>query len=112
MGFKVLISTVKPGVTDSVVDAAKAAGARGATIIPGRGTGTHEAKTFFGLTLEEQTDVLMFLLPEEQVAPVMEAVAKAGEFDKPGTGIAFCIPVDQVVGLGSQLESDEGPRRT
>ena len=104
MAYKLLISTVKPGVTDDIVTAAKEAGARGATIIPGRGTGTHEAKTFFGLTLEEQTDVVLFLLEEQLVGPVMEAISKAGEFDKPGTGIAFALGVDAVTGLGATPE--------
>jgi nitrogen regulatory protein PII len=104
MRFKVIISTVKPDVTDGIVDAAKAAGATGATIIPARGTGIHEAKTFFGLTLEAQTDVVIFLLPEHLVETVMKAMYGVGQFQKPGTGIAFVLPVDQVAGLKSQME--------
>ena len=104
MRFKVIISTVKADVTDRIVDAAKAAGATGATIIPARGTGIHEAKTFFGLTLEAQTDVVMFLLAEHLVETVMKAIYEAGHFQKPGTGIAFVLPVDQVAGLESQME--------
>ena len=48
---------IKTNVTDQIVTAAKSVGGTGATIIPARGTGIHEAKTFFGLTLEAQTDV-------------------------------------------------------
>jgi nitrogen regulatory protein P-II 1 len=105
MRFKVIIATVKTDVTDSVVDAAKAAGATGATIIPGRGTGIREAKTFFGLTLEAQTDSVMFLLEEHLVEEVMKGIHEAGHFEKPGTGIAFVLPVDHVAGLESQMES-------
>jgi nitrogen regulatory protein P-II 1 len=104
MRFKVIIATVKTDVTDRIVDAAKEAGATGATIIPGRGTGIHEAKTIFGLALETQTDVVMFLLEEHLVETVMNAIFKAGRFEKPGTGIAFVLPVDQVTGLESQIE--------
>ena len=104
MRFKVVLVPVKPHKTDPVVDAAKAAGATGATIIPARGTGMREAKTFFGLTLEDQTDIIMFLLEEHIVEPVLQAVRTAGEFDKPGTGIAFVLPVEQVLGLESQIE--------
>ena len=60
MRFKVIIATVKTDVTDCIVDAAKEAGATGATIIPAHGTGIREAKTFFGLTLEAQTEVEYF----------------------------------------------------
>jgi nitrogen regulatory protein PII len=104
MKFKIVFAPVKTHKTDPVVDAAKAAGATGATIIPARGTGMHEAKTFFGLTLEDQTDIVMFLLEEHIVKPVLEAIKTAGEFDKPGTGIAFVMPVEQVIGLDSQME--------
>lgn len=105
MRFKLIISAVKTDVTDRVVDAAKAVGATGATIIPSHGTGVHEAKTFFGLSLEAQTDAIMFLLEEHLVEPVLKAIYEAGHFKRPGTGIAFVLPVDQVVGLESQVES-------
>lgn len=104
MRFKLILAPVKTHVTDSIVDAAKAAGATGATIIPARGTGMREAKTFFGLTLEDQTDIVLFLLEEHLAKPVLEAVKTAGEFHKPGTGIAFVIPVDKVVGMEGQIE--------
>lgn len=105
MKFKVILASVKPDYTDKVVDSGKAAGATGATIIPARGTGIREAKSFFGLTLESQTDIVMFLLGDHLVEPVLKAIEVAGEFDKPGTGIAFVLPVDQVLGLESQLNA-------
>ena len=104
MRFKLILASVKADITDNVVDAAKAAGATGATIIPARGTGIHEAKTFFGLTLEAQTDIIMFLIEEHIVTKVLDTIKQAGEFHKPGTGIAFVLPVEHVVGLDSQME--------
>ncbi len=104
MRFKLILTSVESHITDKVVDAAKAAGATGATIIPARGTGIHEAKTFFGLTLEAQTDIIMFLVEEHTVTKVLDAIKQAGEFHKPGTGIAFVLPVEHVVGLESQME--------
>ncbi len=104
MKFKVVLASVKADITDRVVDAAKEAGATGATIIPARGTGIHEAKTFFGLSLEDQSDIIMFLIEEHVVNTILEAIKTAGEFHKPGTGIAFVLPVEQVTGLESQME--------
>ncbi len=104
MTFYLIVSIVKPDHTDNVIDAAKAAGATGATIIPARGVGVHEAKTFFGLALEAQSDLLLFLLTEVFVDPVLEAINRVGEFQKPGTGIAFVIPVDRAIGLESQMD--------
>lgn len=105
MRFKLILASVKSDITDKVVDAAKKVGATGATIIPARGTGINEAKTFFGLTLEAQTDIIMFLVEEHIVTKVLDAIKQAGEFHKPGTGIAFVLPVEHVVGLESQMET-------
>ena len=104
MKFKVILASVKADKTDRVVDAAKEAGATGATIIPARGTGIHEAKTFLGLTLEDQTDIIMFLVEEHIVTTILDAINTAGEFNKPGTGIAFVLPVEHVIGMESQME--------
>ena len=104
MRFKLILSSVKADITDCIVDAAKEAGATGATIIPGRGTGIKEAKTFFGLSLEAQTDIVLLLVEEHLITKILDAIKKAGEFHKPGTGIAFVIPVEHVVGLESQMK--------
>jgi len=104
MRFKIILALVKTEKTDPVVDAAKEAGATGATVIPARGTGIHEAKSFFGLTLEAQTDIILCLIEEHAVSDILDAINTAGEFSKPGTGIAFVLPVEHVIGLESQMK--------
>lgn len=99
MRYKVIVATLKPDVTDAVVDAAKECGISGATIVPGRGTGVREAKTFLGLTLETQSDVVIFLTEEELVEPLMAAIHTAGRLDEHGTGVVFVLPVEQVAGI-------------
>lgn len=104
MQFKLIMAFVKPNITDEVVDAMKNAGATGATIIPARGTGIHEAKSFFGLSIEDQTDILVFLVEEHVVEKLMNIIKLAGKFDEPGTGIAFVLPVEHIAGLESQMK--------
>ncbi len=104
MQFKLIMAFVKPSITDVVVDAMKEAGATGATIIPARGTGIHEAKSFFGLSIEDQTDIIVFLVEEHVVEDLMKVMQLAGKFDKPGTGIAFVLPVEHIAGLESQMK--------
>ncbi len=104
MQFKLIMTFVKPSITDDVVDAMKKAGATGATIIPARGTGMHEAKTFFGLSIENQTDIIVFLVEEHVVENLMKVIQLAGKFEKPGTGIAFVLPIEHVAGLESQMK--------
>jgi nitrogen regulatory protein P-II 1 len=102
MNFKLIIAMVKTGDTDRIVAAAKAAGGTGATIIPARGTGIHEAKTFFGLSLEAQTDVVLFVVFETLVDAVMDAIYESGRFKEPGTGIAVSLGIEKALGLESQ----------
>ena len=96
MKFKLIMAFVKPNITDTVVDSMKEAGATGATIIPARGTGMHEAKSFFGLSIEDQTDIVVFLVEEHVVEKLMKVIRLAGNFDKPGTGIALVLPIEHV----------------
>jgi len=104
MQFKLIMAFVKPNISDKVVDAMKKAGATGATIIPARGTGIHEAKSFFGLSIEHQTEIIIFLVEEHVVEKLMKVISEAGKFKKPGTGIAFVLPVEHISGLESQMK--------
>jgi nitrogen regulatory protein P-II 1 len=102
MAYKSIVAMVKPNLTDMVVDSAKQVGATGATIIPASGTGAHEAKTFFGLSLEIRTDVVLFVVDSQLVEPVLSAIKDAGRFNEPGTGIAFVLAIEQTAGFESQ----------
>jgi nitrogen regulatory protein PII len=104
MHFKMIIVFVEDKKTDDVLDAAREAGATGATIIRNaRGEGLKVSKTFFGLSLETQRDVLLFLVEEHLSRTILETISLAGHFDdEPGTGIAFQVDVEDAVGVVQQ----------
>ena len=106
MRFKMIVVFVEDKKTDEVMDAAREAGATGATVIHNaRGEGLNISKTFFGLTLETQRDVLLFLVEEHRSRHILEEIARAGNFDEePGTGIAFQIDVEDAMGVAHQME--------
>lgn len=106
MHFKMIIVFVEDDKTDAVVDAARNAGATGSTIINNaRGEGLKKNKTFFGLSLETQRDVLLFLVEEHLSRHILEEIGKAGHFDDtPGTGIAVQIDVEDAIGVKHQIE--------
>lgn len=105
MHFKLLIALVEDEKTDRILHAARKAGATGATVLEqARGQGLKTAKTFFGLTLETQRDMVLFLVEEHMSRRILETIAAIGEFDeKPGTGIAFQIDVEDAVGVSRQV---------
>jgi len=106
MRFKLIIALVDDDVTNDVLDASRTAGAMGATVINNaRGEGVEKSKTFFGLTLETQRDVLLFLVEEHLSRDVLEKISEVGKLDNsPGTGIAFQIDVEDAVGVSHQIK--------
>lgn len=106
MHFKMIIVFVEDDKTDAIMDAAREAGATGATVINNaRGEGLKKSKTFFGLSLETQRDVVLFLVEKHLSRHILEEISRVGEFDsKPGTGIAVQLDVEDAVGVYHQAE--------
>lgn len=106
MHFKLIIALVEDSKTETVLEAAREAGATGSTVInQARGEGLEKSKTFFGLNLETQRDVILFLVEEHLSRHILETIAVVGEFeDKPSAGIAFQIDVEDAVGVSHQIK--------
>lgn len=105
MHFKLIISLIEDSKTNLVLEAARDAGATGSTVInQARGEGVKKSKTFFGLNLEVQRDVVLLLVEEHMSRLILETISRVGEFDeKPGTGIAFQVDVEDAVGISHQI---------
>lgn len=107
MHFKLIIALIEDDKTDAVMEAARDCGATGATVINhARGEGLKQSKTFFGLSLETQRDMILFLVEEHLSRKILEKIARVGEFEnKHGAGIAFQIDVEDAVGVAQQVRS-------
>ena len=105
MKFKLIMALVADEKTDEILKAAREAGATGASVITGcRGEGLEPGKTFLGLDLSGQRDLLMFLVAEELSRDILETITAVGQFDdRPGSGIAFQLAIEDAVGLSTQL---------
>jgi len=101
MHFKLVVAFVDDRATEKVMEAAREAGATGITVIgSARGEGIRPAKTFLGLSLETQRDVLLMVVEEHLARPVLERVETAGQFEEePGRGIAIQLDVEDAVGI-------------
>ena len=105
MHFKLIIAFVEDSVTEDVIEASRKAGATGSTVInQARGEGVEQSRTFLGLSLDTQRDVVLLLVEEHLSRHILETIAIAGRFDeKSGTGIAFQIDVEDAVGVSHQI---------
>ena len=107
MHFKLIIIMTEDESTQKILAAARKAGATGCTVLnQARGEGIKPAKTFLGLSIDSQVDVVLMLAEEHLSREIMEQVAIAGEFDEtPGTGIAFQIDVEVAIGVRHQIQA-------
>ncbi len=107
MHFKLIIAFVEDSVTDAVLEATRRAGATGSTVInQARGEGVEQTRTFLGLTLDTQRDVLLLLVEEHLSRTILETIAEVGRFDeKSGSGIALQIDVEDAVGVSHQIRA-------
>lgn len=96
---ELIMCIVNKGFSETVMAAAKDAGARGGTILSGRGTANKEAESFFHIAIQPEKEVVMILVDMKIKDAVLHALYQKAGLDTMGQGIAFSLPVDNVVGL-------------
>ena len=96
---KLIVSIVKKGLATKIVAAAKKAGAHGGTIIFGRGSAEKTLyESLFGIAYQPEKEIIFIAVGEEELDIVLQAVAREGDLDKPGRGIAFVLDLANIVG--------------
>ncbi len=96
---EVILCIVNAGFSDVVMDAAKEFGARGGTVLRARGTANSEAEKLFNIVVQPEKELVMILVDASIRDDILHALYRAVGLNTPGQGIAFSLPVDQVVGL-------------
>lgn len=94
-----IIILVNSGFSEVVMDAAREVGARGGTIINARGTGTKEMEKRYNIIITPDKEMIIILTAVEMRDQILSAVYKAAGLGTAGQGIAFSIPVENVVGI-------------
>lgn len=104
MRFVSLVAIVPDSKEEEAIDIAKQAGAGGVTILNGKSIGLEEKKVFFGLTLEENVSILLFILPEKLSMKVFKAFRKelALNNDENANGMVFTFPLSHLSGMESK----------
>ncbi len=97
---ELVIAVVDRKYTDTAIDAARAAGATGATVFHTKSLNNEKAAQRIGTTVSGETDSVFFLTTLEYKAKIMEAVRDAAGLKTEGGAVIFSIPVDDLVGIG------------
>ncbi|MDP2216336.1 MAG: P-II family nitrogen regulator [Methanolobus sp.] len=93
-----IVTIVKKGWGDKVVKASRKAGAKGGTIVFGRGTGVHENKSLLGMLIEPEKEVVLTLAESANTDAIIEKINEDVSLNKPGTGLGFVVPLERVFG--------------
>lgn len=110
--YEMVMAIVNDGFTDLVMDAAKAVGARGGTILTARGTGNKDIEKFFGVVITPEKQIVVILVSRKIKDAVMRAIYKAVGISEKGQGICFSIPVSDVAGVvddNGEAKSEDVP---
>jgi nitrogen regulatory protein PII len=110
-GYKheVIICIVNSGFSETVMDAAREFGARGGTVLRGRGTANAEAEKLYGIAIQPDKEIVMILIDAQLKNDILHAIYKAAGLNTAGQGIAFAMPVEDVAGLNAMpIESKKG----
>ena len=94
-----IVAAVNLGFSDAVMDAARAAGAFGGTVVLARKVEQEETKHFFGISIQEEREVVAILVNRNKKREIMQAISSACGLKSPAQGMVFALPVDAIAGL-------------
>ena len=102
---ELIMAIMNEGYSDTVMDAARSAGAGGGTVLHAKGTGSTRGEKFFGVSLADEKDMVYIIAHADEKAAIMRAISeKAGPGTKAGA-ICFSLPISSVAGLRAREEN-------
>ena len=102
-GFNCILCIVNSGFSEAAMDAAKSCGARGGTILHGRGTISKEAEKIFNISIQPEKEIVMILAKNDLIDNILKGLYSAVGTATEAQGIAFSLPVDEVVGIEEKV---------
>ena len=97
--YALIAAIVNRGFSGEVMDAAKAAGAGGGTVVHSHSIGSEQASTVWGLGLQEEKDIVLILAETESKAAIMRSIAETCGIHSKAGGTVVSLPIDSVMGI-------------
>ena len=99
-----IVTIVRKGWGDTVLEATMNAGAHGGTVLFGRGIGRNEQQRVFGIQIEPEKEIVLTVVPSEQKDVILGEIVRAAGLNAPGKGLAFILPVEKLVGVAHLVQ--------
>lgn len=97
--YNVIWVSVEAGYSDEVIDTARAAGAKGGTVLHGRRRNSEQVSRHFGVSVQDEQDFVMIVVPKEKKSGIMTAICNACGLNTSAHGTVISMPVDDAIGL-------------
>lgn len=108
--YDLIIAVVNRGHINTVMDAARAAGAGGGTALHARRVGFEDGDNVLGFTLQPEKDLVAILAPRARKQDMMRSIGLAAGVNTEAQGLLFSLPVDDMVGLQAPIQPPVEPQ--
>jgi nitrogen regulatory protein PII len=98
--YEIILAIANEGYTDTVMDAARAAGARGGTVLHGKGTGSKDAEKFFSVSIASEKEVILIVAKSSEKAAIMQSIVQGAGVGTEAGAVVLSLPVTAVAGFG------------
>lgn len=99
MSSVLIVTIVKKGWANTVLEASLKAGAEGGTMLYGRGCGIHEKQKIMGIPIEPEKEIVLTVADAVKSEHILQEIMRTTNLCEPGMGIAFVVPLEKVVGV-------------
>ena len=100
MKYSMIAAIVNQGYSENVMEAARAAGATGGTVIHSRSVGNDALAGAWGFAVEDEREIVMIVAESETKLAIMQAISDACGIKSDAKGIVVSMPIENVIGLG------------
>ena len=104
--YEIILAIANEGYTDNVMDAARAAGARGGTVLHGKGTGSKDAEKFFGVSISPEKEMIYIATRKSDRSEIMRAIMEKAGPQTEAKAVVFSLPVEDIAGLTALMEPE------
>ena len=112
--YDLIVVVVAAGFVDDVITVAQSAGAAGGTIVRARSVDNTKAEQFIGISLQQESEILLILTKRESKRAIMDAVSEKAGLKTEAGGVIFSLPVDKTVGVGAsggETDAQDAPQK-
>lgn len=97
--YTLITAIVDRGFGSDVMDIARTAGAGGGTIMHSRAIENEVASGFWGLSVQEEKEIVMIIAEHDLKIPIMTAIGEKFGIHSEAKGLVISLPIDNIMGI-------------